>query len=66
MYPVFQRTHPGRYDRKVIRARIPVLVSNGAPTDRAVALARKYHVTLICSAHMDAMDIFSAKEFWED
>ncbi len=51
---------------KVIRARIPVLVSNGATTDRAVALARKYHVTLICSAHMDAMDIFSAKEFWED
>lgn len=51
---------------KVIRARIPVLVSNGAPTDRAVALARKYHVILICSAHMDAMDIFSAKEFWED
>ena len=51
---------------KVIRSRVPVLISNGAPTDRAVALARKYHVTLICSAHMDAMDIFSSKEFWED
>lgn len=51
---------------KVIRARVPVLVSNGVPTDRAVALARRYHVTLICSAHMDAMNIFSSKELWED
>ena len=51
---------------KVIRSRVPVLVSNGAPNNRAVELARKYHVTLICSSHMDAMDIFSSKEFWED
>lgn len=51
---------------KVIRSKVPVLVSNGVPTDRAVALARKYHVTLICSAHMDAMNIFSSRELWED
>lgn len=49
---------------KVIRARVPVLASNAVPTDKAVALARKYHVTLICSARPDGMDIFSGKGLW--
>ena len=49
---------------KVIRARVPLLASNAVPTDRAVELARRYHVTLICTARPDGMDIFSAKELW--
>jgi FdhD protein len=49
---------------KVIRARVPVLASNAVPTDKAVALARRYHVTLICTARPDGMNVFSSKEFW--
>lgn len=49
---------------KVIRARVPVLASNAVPTDRAVALARKYHVALICSARVDSMDIYSDRGLW--
>lgn len=49
---------------KVIRAKVPVLASNGTPTDRAVDLARRYHVTLICAARPDSMNIFSAKGLW--
>lgn len=51
-----------------------VILLQSAGSDAAMVLlptapsgtCRKYHVTLICSAHMDAMDIFSSKEFWED
>jgi len=49
---------------KVIRARVPVLATNAVPTDRAVELARKYHVTLICTARPNGMDVFSCKELW--
>ena len=50
---------PADMMEKVIRARVPVLASNAVPTDRAVMLARKYHVALICSARVDSMDIYS-------
>lgn len=50
---------------KAIRARVPVLVSNAVPTDRAVELARKFHVTLICTARPESMDVFSCRELWK-
>lgn len=49
---------------KVIRARVPLLASNAVPTNRAVDLARRYHVTLICTARHDSMNIFSGKGLW--
>ena len=49
---------------KAIRAKVPVLASNAVPTDRAVELARKFHVTLICTAREKGMDVFSCKELW--
>ena len=49
---------------KAIRARVPVLASNAVPTDRAVELAREYHVTLICTAREKGMDVFSCREMW--
>lgn len=50
---------------KVLRARVPMLISNAVPTHRAVELARKYHINLICSARCDGMDIFSSKGLWD-
>lgn len=44
---------------KAIRAGFPVLISKGAPTANAVALAQKYGLTLICSARRDGMKIYS-------
>lgn len=44
---------------KAIRARIPILVSKAVPTDRTVELARKYDLTLVCSARPDSMKVFS-------
>ena len=49
---------------KAIRSKVPVLASNAVPTDRAVELARKFHVTLICTARTNGMDVFSCKELW--
>ncbi len=49
---------------KAVRARVPVLASNAVPTDEAVDLARRYHITLICTARPDGMDIFSGKGLW--
>ena len=50
---------------KAIRARVPVLASNAVPTDRAVELARKFHITLICTARPNGMDVFSCQELWQ-
>lgn len=49
---------------KAIYARVPVLVSNSVTTDRAVDLARQYHVTLICKARPDGFDMYSCPELW--
>ncbi|MDO4442811.1 MAG: formate dehydrogenase accessory sulfurtransferase FdhD [Slackia sp.] len=43
---------------KAVRARIPIMVSKAVPTDAALALARSCDLTLICSAHPDAMKVF--------
>ena len=45
--------------KKVIMARIPVLVSKSVPTDAAVEMARTYGLTLICKAWPDRYEIFA-------
>ena len=44
---------------KVIRAGVPVLVSKAQPTDRAVALAEKYGLTMVGSAHEDSFLLYA-------
>ncbi len=55
---------PTEIMRKIIRARVPVLISNAVPTDKAVALARQHHVTLLCTARPEGMDCFSGEDLW--
>lgn len=43
---------------KAIRAGVPVMASKASPTRKAVALAEKYHLTLICAARRDRMKLF--------
>lgn len=43
---------------KVIRARIPVLVSKSIPTMDAVEMAREYGLTLICKAWPDSFEVY--------
>lgn len=42
---------------KVIRAKVPVLVSKSVPTAQSAALARKHNLTLICRAWNDSFDL---------
>lgn len=44
--------------KKVVMARIPVLVTKAVPTDAAVEMARAYNLTLICKAWPDRYEIF--------
>lgn len=44
---------------KALHAGIPLLSSKGAPTQKAVELARRYQLTLICAARRDRMKQFS-------
>ena len=44
---------------KAVAAGIPVLVSKAVPTDEAVAMAKKYKLTLICKAWPDRFEIFN-------
>lgn len=44
---------------KAIRAKVPVLVSKAVPTDLTVEMARKFNLTLICSAHSDSFRVFN-------
>ena len=44
---------------KVINAGIPILVSKSMPTKKAVALAQKYKLTLLCHARNDSFYKFS-------
>ncbi len=39
---------------KAIRAKIPILVTKAVPTSSTLELAKKYELTLICSAHSDS------------
>lgn len=45
--------------RKVITAKIPVLVTKAVPTDAAIEMARAYNLTLICKAWPDRYEIFN-------
>ena len=42
---------------KAIRAGIPVLASKASPSAEAVAMAKEYHLTLICAARRDRMKL---------
>jgi len=44
---------------KAIRAGIPILATKTVATDKAVDLARRYHLTLISEATPDAFDILN-------
>ncbi len=44
---------------KAIRAHVPILVSKAVATDKTVQIARKFDLTLICSAHPDSIDIMN-------
>ena len=46
--------------RKVVAARIPVLVTKAVPTDAAIEMAQAYNLTLICKAWPDRYEIFNA------
>ena len=48
--------------KKAILAGIPVLVSKSSPTEAAVELASRYHLTLICNAWPDKFDIYCTPE----
>lgn len=48
--------------QKVIRAGVPVIVSNAVPTDQAVSLAKQYGVTLICRARPRSFLVFSGAD----
>jgi len=47
---------------KVVRAKIPVIVSPGAPTDSAINLARRLGITVVGFARRGRMNIYSHKE----
>ncbi len=44
---------------KAIAAGIPVLISKAVPTDRALEMARRYNLKLICKAWPDSFEIFN-------
>ena len=44
---------------KAIRAGIPVLASKASPSAEAVAMAKEYHLTLVCAARRDRMKLFA-------
>lgn len=44
---------------KALRAGIPILASKGAPTAKAIELARQYQLTMICAARRDRMKQYS-------
>lgn len=47
---------------KAVNARIPLIVSRSAPTDAAVELANKHHVTLCGFARGNRLNVYTAKE----
>ncbi len=44
--------------KKLINARIPLLVSKSVPTADAIKLAKKHNITLICRAYEDCFDVY--------
>ncbi len=47
---------------KMVRAKIPIIVSPGAPTDLAVNLARRLGITVVGFARRERMNIYSHPE----
>ncbi len=50
---------PAEIAHKAIMAGIPLLVSKAVPTDKAIELAIKYNLGLICKAWPDSFEIFN-------
>ncbi len=50
---------PTEMARKAIAAKVPVLISKAVPTDRALAMAQRYNMKLICKAWPDSFEIFN-------
>lgn len=50
---------PTEMVHKAIMAGIPVLVSKAVPTDKAIELAQRYNLRLICKAWPDSFEIFN-------
>lgn len=50
---------PAEMAHKAISAKIPVLISKAVPTDRALAMAQRYNLKLICKAWPDSFEIFN-------
>lgn len=48
--------------QKAIKARIPILVSRAAPTDRAIEIAKKYNLTMIGFLRGHRLNIYSQPE----
>ncbi len=44
---------------KAIRAGIPILATKAVPTDKALELAQKYKLQLLCKAWPDSFEVFS-------
>lgn len=47
---------------KAINAKIPLIISRSAPTDRAIELAEKYNITLVGFARGTRMNVYSSVE----
>ena len=43
---------------KTVRAKIPILASKSAATDKTIQMARDYNLTLICNANPESFDVF--------
>jgi FdhD protein len=47
---------------KVLQARVPVIVSRGAPSDQAVKIARMTNVTMVGFARRNRLNVYSGEE----
>ncbi len=50
---------PTEMAQKAIAAGIPILISKAVPTDRALEMAKRYNLRLICKAWPDSFEIFN-------
>ncbi|MHA1783742.1 MAG: formate dehydrogenase accessory sulfurtransferase FdhD [Candidatus Helarchaeota archaeon] len=47
---------------KMIRAKIPIVISNTAPIAQGIELARKFNITLICFAREPKLSVYSNRQ----
>lgn len=50
---------PTEMAHKAIMAGIPILISKAVPTDKAIEMAKKYNLRLICKAWPDSFEVFN-------